>query len=213
MYNLVGTTMKPAPPHPSADLIDVPTAIRGLIFDCDGTLVDSMPLHREAWAHAIRRFGGLYDREFINSKKGMKETEIVALYNRHFGTTLDPDTVVEAKHRHFLARIADVKTFPPVVAVVHRFHHVLPLAVVSGGVRDVITRELAENGLEHLFDVVLTADDPFPPKPAPDLFLEAARRMGVPAADCQVFEDGDAGLEAAQRAGMLATDVRPFTGQ
>jgi HAD superfamily hydrolase (TIGR01509 family) len=74
-----------------------------------------------------------------------------------------------------------------------------------------VVGELAANGLDRLFDVVLTADDPLPPKPAPDLFLEAARRMRVAPPECQVFEDGDAGLEAASRAGMLATDVRPFT--
>jgi beta-phosphoglucomutase-like phosphatase (HAD superfamily) len=193
--------------------IHVPNTVRGLIFDCDGTLVDSMPLHMQAWEYAIRRFGAPYDGPFIFSKKGMKEIEIVALYNQHLGTALDASAVVAEKHHHFLARIRHVKPFEPVLAVVRRFQGVLPMAVVSGGVRDIIVGELAATGLAGWFDIVLTADDPLPPKPAPDLFLEAARRMNVPASDCQVFEDGDAGLEAARRAGMLATDVRPYTGQ
>jgi len=172
-----------------------------------------MPLHMEAWEHAIRAGGAPYDRRFIYSKRGMKETEIVALYNQHFGTALDASAVVAEKHRHFSTRLGDVKPFESVVAVVRRFQGLLPMAVVSGGVRAIIAGELAATGLAGRFDVVLTADDPLPPKPAPDLFLEAARRMHVAASDCQVFEDGEAGLEAARRAGMLATDVRPYTGQ
>ncbi len=159
------------------------------------------------------RFGVRYDRGFVYSKRGMKETEIVELYNRHFGTHLDPHEVVTEKHRYFTARVSEVKPFLPVLTVVRRFHGVLPMAVVSGSVREIVTRELLAVGLAEAFPVVLTADDPLPPKPAPDLFLEAARRMGVAAAECQVFEDGDAGLAAARSAGMLATDVRPFTGQ
>jgi len=193
--------------------IEVPSTVRGLIFDCDGTLVDSMPLHMDAWEHAMGRFGVRYDRELIYSRKGMKETEIVALYNQLLGTHLDPREVVAEKHRYFATRIPEVKPLAPVLAVVRRFSRVLPMAVVSGSVRDIVVAELAAIGLADAFAVVLTADDPLPPKPAPDLFREAARRMGVAAADCQVFEDGDPGLEAARRAGMLATDVRPFTGQ
>lgn len=192
--------------------LHVPDTIRGLIFDCDGTLVDSMPLHMQAWEHAIRSFGARYDGGVIHGMKGMKEIEIVAVYNQHVGTMLDAHAVVAEKHRYFGARIREVRPFEPVVEVARRYHGVLPLAVVSGSVRDIVAGELAATGLAGLFDVVLTADDPLPPKPAPDLFLEAARRMRVPACDCQVFEDGDAGLEAARRAGMLPTDVRPFTG-
>jgi beta-phosphoglucomutase-like phosphatase (HAD superfamily) len=194
-------------------LIDVPNSIRGLIFDCDGTLVDSMPLHMDAWEHAFRLFGAPYDANFIYSKKGMKETEIIALYNKRFGSDMDSRSVVAEKHRHFSTHIQDVRPFAPVVAVARRFHGKLPMAVVSGGVRDIVEGELLASGLADLFDIVLTADDPLPPKPAPDLFLEAARRMRIQPSGCQVFEDGEAGLEAARRAGMLATDVRPFTGQ
>ncbi len=193
--------------------IHVPSNIRGLIFDCDGTLVDSMPLHMEAWGQAVGRFGVPYDRGFIFSKKGMREAEIVVLYNQHFGTHLDPHEVVAEKHRCFAARIPEVKPFRPVLEVVHRFRRVRPMAVVSGSVRDIVMGELDAIGLADAFSVVLTADDPLPPKPAPDLFLAAARRRGVAAGLCQVFEDGDPGLAAARSAGMLATDVRPFTGQ
>ena len=87
------------------------------------------------------------------------------------------------------------------------------MAVVSGSNRANVERALQAAGLRELFSVVLTADEGLPPKPAPDLFLEAARRMGVEPCYCQVFEDADSGLEAARQAGMLATDVRPVIGE
>ena len=191
----------------------VPGYVRGLIFDCDGTLVDSMPLHMKAWEHVIVRYGAPYHRDFVDSQKGMKETAIVTLYNQRFGTSLDEYSVVAEKQRYLSARIHEVKPFEPIVSVVRRSRRLLPMAVASGSARDIVIGELEAIGLADVFAIVLTADDPLPPKPAPDLFLEAARRMQIPPAQCQVFEDGDAGLEAARRAGMLATDVRPFTGQ
>lgn len=201
------------PSSPASMAIAVPSTVRGLIFDCDGTLVDSMPLHMQAWEHAIGQFGVRWDRELIHANRGMKEVDIVTLYNQHLGTDLDPEKVVAEKHRYFSESLPTLKPFAPVLAVVHRYRSVLPMAVVSGSVRDIVMRELDVIGLAGTFATVLTADDPLPPKPAPDLFREAARRMGVLPVLCQVFEDGDLGLEAARRAGMLATDVRPFTGQ
>ena len=191
-------------------LIDVPGFIKGLIFDCDGTLADSMALHMKAWQEALPLHGGAYDHEFFASKKGMKETEIVALYNERFRAALNIEEVVAEKHRYFLRHINDVKPLDRVVAVVRRYSGVLPMAVVSGSVREVVGGELRVMGIEKLFSVVLTGDDPFKQKPAPDMFLEAARRLGVHPPECQVFEDADLGLLAARVAGMVATDVRPF---
>ncbi len=192
-------------------MLEVPGHIRGLLFDCDGTLVDSMALHMQAWEHALRKFNAVYDFDFLYSKKGMKETEIVDLYNERFRTALNPGEVVAEKHRHFTKGIGSVRPLEPVVAVARRYRGILPMAVVSGSVRDIVAGELRAIGIAELFQVVLTADDPIPQKPAPDLFLEAARLLGVPPAQCQVFEDGESGLIAAAAAGMLPTDVRPFT--
>jgi HAD superfamily hydrolase (TIGR01509 family) len=190
--------------------IVVPENIKGLIFDCDGTLVDSMPLHMEAWDYAMQEFGTKYDEEFFLSKRGMKETEIIEQYNALFKTNIKPLDVVNVKHRFFSEHIHGVKAIPSVVKLVERFQHVLPMAVVSGSVRNVVVNELKIIGIGHLFKIILTADDSFKQKPAPDMFLEAARVMNVAPSQCQVFEDGDLGLLAAVNAGMLATDVRPF---
>jgi HAD superfamily hydrolase (TIGR01509 family) len=191
-------------------LIPVPDDIKGLIFDCDGTLVDSMPLHMKAWEEAVHSFGANFDPEFFFSKKGMRSEDIVAQFSLQSGKPLNGADVVRLKDNFFLQHIADVMPMPIVVDVVRRYHKILPMAVASGGGREIVERELQVTGIANFFDVILTADDPFKPKPFPDLFLEAARKIGVQPSLCQVFEDGDLGLQAAENAGMLATDIRRF---
>jgi HAD superfamily hydrolase (TIGR01509 family) len=170
--------------------------------------VDSMPLHMKAWEHAITSKAGVWDEEFFVSKKGMPEKHIVVLYNAQYGTAFDPSETVEAKHRYFRARAVDFKPIPHVVRVVFEQKGLRPMAVASGGVRANVDLELEALHIKSCFSVILTADDDIRPKPAPDIFLEAARRLGIAPELCQVFEDGDLGLEAARIAGMLATDIR-----
>jgi beta-phosphoglucomutase-like phosphatase (HAD superfamily) len=146
-------------------LIHVPDYIKGLIFDCDGTLVDSMPPHMEAWEHAIHRSGAKYDREFFFSKKEMRETEIIDLYDARFNTTLRRKDVVAAKDQFFRKHISRVKPVRTVVDIVHRDEAGLPMAVVSGGVREFVVKELRVIGISKNFEVILTADDPFKPTP------------------------------------------------
>ena len=191
-------------------LIPVPENIKGLIFDCDGTLVDSMPLHMRAWEYALGKTQSVWDREFFFSKAGMEEKEIVDLYNRNFGVALDRTGIVRLKHEYFQSHPEEFKPIQSVVdvALVHKGR--LPMAIASGSTRENVLLELQTIGIIDLFDIILTANDAIAPKPSPDIFLEAARRIGVPAQLCQVFEDGDLGLEAARLAGMLATDIRAW---
>ena len=188
--------------------IEVPPFIKGLVFDCDGTLVDSMPLHMKAWEHVITSRGGLWDFDFFFSKKGMPEEKIVDLYNMHFSRAFDPVETVKDKHGFFRAHASEFKPIAHVLDVVLRYRGLLPMAVASGGVRENVDLELEALQIKDLFQAIVTADDDVRPKPSPDIFLEAARRIGVAAELCQVFEDGDLGLEAARIAGMLPTDVR-----
>jgi HAD superfamily hydrolase (TIGR01509 family) len=188
--------------------IEVPEYIKGLIFDCDGTLIDSMPLHMKAWERVITERGGVWDYQFFFSKKGTPEERLVDLYNRHCGKDLDPAETVRAKHEFFRTFTSELKPIPHVLEIVDRCRGKLPMAVASGGVREIVNLELDALKIRDLFEAVLTADDRIKPKPAPDIFLEAARRLGIEPACCQVFEDGDLGLEAARVAGMLPTDVR-----
>jgi beta-phosphoglucomutase-like phosphatase (HAD superfamily) len=188
--------------------IIVPGNIKGLIFDCDGTLVDSMPLHMRAWEFVVTSQGGKWDYDFFFSRKGMPEEHIVLEYNGQFECAFDAAETVRIKHEFFWSRLDELKPVADVVEIARRYYGVLPMAVASGGTRKTVDLELRALGLNRYFPVIITADDAVRPKPAPDIFLEAARRMQVEPEYCQVFEDGDLGLEAALAAGMLATDIR-----
>ncbi len=195
-----------APPLAVAD------GIRGLIFDCDGTLVDSLPLHYAAWEETFAERGLACPLDFLLRHNGKPTERIVALYNAEFAQSIDVAQFTEDKERRTYARLEQTQPLEPTAALARRYHGHLPMAVVSGSNRANVERALQAAGLRELFSVVLTADDGLPPKPAPDLFLEAARRIGVAPGACQVFEDADSGLEAARQAGMLACDVRPALG-
>jgi beta-phosphoglucomutase-like phosphatase (HAD superfamily) len=186
--------------------------IKGLIFDCDGTLVDSMPMHMKAWEYAITRFGAPWEYDFIFSQKGKPSTDIVEMYNRKFNIKLDANLVSDVKREYFKNYYAETKVIQPVVDVVLRYKDILPMSVASGGSRVNVYSQLEVVGLKEYFSIILTADDDIKPKPAPDIFLEAARLMNVSPYLCQVFEDADLGLEAAEKAGMLAVDVRGYEG-
>ncbi|MDP1677181.1 MAG: HAD-IA family hydrolase [Bacteroidota bacterium] len=192
--------------------IVVPEHIKGLIFDCDGTLVDSMPMHMKAWEYAITHFGAPWNHDFIFSQKGVPSTDIVELYNQEFLVSLDTNRVSDMKQEYFKRFYNETKVIQPVVDIVFRYNGILPMSVASGGSRENVHAQLDVVGLTKYFPIILTASDDIKPKPAPDLFLEAARLMNVPPHLCQVFEDGDLGLEAAEKAGMLATDVRGYEG-
>jgi beta-phosphoglucomutase-like phosphatase (HAD superfamily) len=188
----------------------IPDYIKGLIFDCDGTLVDSMPLHMKAWEEAFKQFEIYFDYDFLFAQKGMKETEIIEKYNQNFGTNLIPREIVSAKHEYFQKNIESVTPIQPIVDIAKYYFKKLPLAIVSGSVKDIVHKELKVIGIIELFDAILTADDPFKPKPSPDIFIVAAQKIQVDPKNCIVFEDGDPGLEAAINAGMQIVDVRLF---
>lgn len=190
--------------------IEIPENIKGLIFDCDGTLVDSMPLHMKAWEEAFKQFKTRFDYDYLYSLKGMKETEIIKLYNRTFNTNLDPEGIVQVKHDYFAENINSVTPIKPIVDIAKTYYKKLPLAVVSGSVKSIVHKELEVIGIFDLFDIIITADDPYKPKPAPEIFLAAAEKIKAAPKDCIVFEDGDPGLEAAVNAGMQTVDIRKY---
>jgi HAD superfamily hydrolase (TIGR01509 family) len=196
----------------SAPVLVVPGEIRGLIFDCDGTLADTLPLHYVAWEETFAALGLPCPMEFLIQHNGKPTDLIVVLYNTVFGSSIDVERFTADKERRTYALLDRARPIESVAALARRYRGRLPMAVVSGSNRANVERTLRAIGMRELFQVVLTADDGLPPKPAPALFLEAARRLEVEPRQCQVFEDADAGLEAARRAGMLATDVRPFGG-
>jgi len=192
------------------DNISLNNNIKALIFDCDGTLVDSMPLHMKAWVEAFKFFNERFDYDYLYSLKGMKELEIIELYNKKFGTNLNSEETVSKKHEYYFKNIDSVKPIGPITKIAKEYFGRLPLAVVSGSVRDIVHKELEVVGVFNLFKTILTASDPYKPKPSPDIFLAAAKSLNVSPEYCLVFEDGDSGLEAATKAGMQIVDVRGY---
>ena len=191
-------------------MISVLPGVEALIFDCDGTLADTMPTHIKAWCDTFSDYGIQCPQDFLQTVMGMPAQRIMERFNRLFGHQIDPLVFAREKNRRAREKLAETRPIEPVAAIVRQYRGKLPMAVASGGTRENVVLTLESIGLAGCFSAVLTSDDNVRPKPDPDIFLEAARRMRVAARVCQVFEDGEAGLEAARRAGMLVTDVRNF---
>jgi HAD superfamily hydrolase (TIGR01509 family) len=181
----------------------------GFIFDCDGTLADSMPLYHRAWRRALAAHGASFDFtwELFMSRAGMSTALTVEGLNLEFGTTLETVSIEACQHAEYLALIEEVEPIAAIVEVARKYFGKLPMSVASGGARPLVERTLELIGVKELFPVVVVAADVPRGKPEPDIFLLAAERMGVPPAACLVFEDGEPGLVAARRAGMQAVLV------
>jgi HAD superfamily hydrolase (TIGR01509 family) len=182
----------------------------GFIFDCDGTLADTMPLHYEAWCAAFRDIGATFyfeEDEFYNMG-GLSTRMVVEEMNRKHATNFDVPALVHYKEELFLKRLPEVKPIPEVVSFARlQIAAGRPVSVASGGMPHVVGSTLEFLGLRELFPIIVTPGDVARGKPAPDLFLLAAERMGVAPARCLVFEDGVPGIEAAQAAGMACVIV------
>lgn len=183
------------------------------IFDCDGTLADTMPLHYKAWRATLDAFGAalpVFPEEQFYAWGGVTAYEILLRLNRIHSLALDAAAVAHAKEENYSRLIADVQPIGPVVAEARRLHGQCPLAVASGGRRDLVERTLRTIGIRELFDIVVGSEDVTQGKPAPDVFLKAADGIGAAPDVCVVYEDAPAGLEAARRAGMRAVNVLDF---
>ena len=180
----------------------------GLIFDFDGTLADTMPLHWHAWEIIAQRHGFDLTRERLYSLGGVPSRDIIKLLAAEQRRAVDHLAIAKEKDLAFLARLPEVKIIPEIVNVAHRHHQKLPMAVATGGTHRVIEQVMEHLGLRQLFDAVVTSEDVVHQKPAPDIFLEAARRIAVAPKLCRAYEDTDLGMQAIRAAGMEAIDVR-----
>jgi len=192
--------------------LDIPEGdFAGYLFDLDGTLIDTMPLHFEAWREALRRCGLGRDLEedFFYSLGGVPTLLVAQQIGEHYGVKLDAARVERVKEKIYLARLREATLITPVVKFARRVAAAHPVAVVTGGMPEVARAALRLTGLDALFPIVVTPAD-VPPgrgKPAPDMFLLAARRMGVPPERCLVFEDAAPGVAGARAAGMQVVHV------
>jgi beta-phosphoglucomutase family hydrolase len=183
---------------------------RGIIFDCDGTLVDSMPIHYVAWVESLNHHKAPFDftEEVFYSLAGVREQDVVKLLNEQYGSAVDPDSVAEYKFELFQDRKQNVVEISPVAELARKaYANGMPIAVASGSEEETVRGVLAANDLERLFEVIITPKLVKRGKPAPDMFLLAAERLGLAPEECIVFEDGESGMQAARAAGMAAVFV------
>lgn len=180
-----------------------------VVFDCDGTLVDSMPAHFDAWceALAIHGAGGVFKEDVFLAMGGRPTRDIVVELNDEYDLHLDPEAVAFAKREAFLKRLHTLTLIDEVAAFAESLRGKVPMAIASGGSRMVIEKILHVVGISDWFDEVITADDVPEGKPAPDVFIEAARLLGVSAHKCLALDDAPAGILAAQRAGMQVITI------
>jgi HAD superfamily hydrolase (TIGR01509 family) len=185
-------------------LLEIPERQFGAyIFDCDGTLADTMPLHYRAWRRLVGEYGGTFPEELFYRLGGIPTQQILELLRDECGLQVaDTKAAARRKEEYFLELIDQVAPIEPVVRIARQWHTIKPLAVVSGGFRKNVEMTLDAIGIRPLFDAVVCVEDYARGKPFPDPFLQAARLMNVPAGDCLVFEDSPLGLQAAEAAGM-----------
>jgi beta-phosphoglucomutase family hydrolase len=182
-------------------------AYDGLIFDLDGTLVDSMHLHLAAWKHAAQRHGFAFDHATYHAWGGIPSPKVARLINERQGLALDPEAVAATKAEHYLRHIGEVRPIAATLEVIASVHGRLPMAVATGTPRANLERILGATGLAAYFRATVCAEDVERHKPHPDTFLLAAERLGVAARGCLVFEDTLTGFDAAAAAGMDCVPV------
>jgi len=180
---------------------------RAYLFDCDGTIVDSMPLHYIAWKTALAEWSCTFDEGLFYSWGGKPVDEIISTLNAMQGLSMPVAVVAERKEGLYYNLLPQLKAIPEVLEHIEAQHGRIPFAVVSGGHVSSVTRSLSTVNLLDRFETIVGAEDYVNSKPAPDAFLLAAERLGVEPRDCLVFEDTELGIEAATAAGMASVRV------
>ena len=193
--------------------LDIPAGdFAGYIFDLDGTLIDTMPVHFRSWEAALRHEGlqGPLDEDYFYALGGVPSLQVAELMAAKHGLRISSaESVSDRKERLYLEQLHEISPIEPVVAFARHVAKKYPVAIATGGTPDIALPALKAAGLDALFSVVVTPHDVAPGrgKPHPDMFLEAARRIGVAPEKCLVFEDAEPGMRAARAAGMQVVRV------
>ena len=188
--------------------MSLPAHIKGLVFDCDGTLADTMPLHWHAWQMITQRHNLYFPEDRFYSLGGVPSRDILKMLSEEQGRSLDHIAVAHEKENAYLPLMSQVGPIHEVVEIAKANFGKIPMAVASGGTQPIIIDVLEHLKIRHLFNAVVTSEMVKNQKPAPDIFLEAARRIGMEPQFCRAYEDTDLGLQAIRSAGMDAVDVR-----
>ncbi len=175
---------------------------RAFLFDMDGTVADSMPLHYRTWVQAVEEQGCTFPPDLFLAWGGLTLPRTVEKLNETFGYAMHPADTSRRKEELYLEQMDEMLPVQSVLAHIHEHYGKLPFAIVSGSPRATIEGTLNRLGLLDRFDLIVGAEDYTHGKPDPEPFLVAARGLGVEPRDCLVFEDADAGIASAEAAGM-----------
>jgi beta-phosphoglucomutase family hydrolase len=182
-------------------------SFKAYLFDCDGTIVNSMPLHYVAWKKALGEWGATFPEDVFYSWGGMPTVQIVETLSEQQGLKMPAEQVAHRKELLYYEMLHELQAVPEVLEQIVNNHGRIPFAVVSGGTRDSVTRSLNALGILDRFDTLVCAEDYTKSKPDPEPFLVAAERLGVAPKDCLVFEDTEMGIQSATAAGMQSVKI------
>jgi len=183
---------------------------KALIFDLDGTLSDSLPVHIASWHAVCEKLNCTFDERILVEMTGAPTISFAERIILEQNLEIEAEELVILKQQEFWKNINQVKPHEAVIELMKNAHGKIPMAVGTGASRTSAILQMKELEIDDLFDFIVTADDVDRHKPEPDTFLKCAELMGVEPKYCQVFEDGELGMQAAKTAGMMLTDVRPF---
>jgi HAD superfamily hydrolase (TIGR01509 family) len=184
-----------------------PGTFKAYLFDCDGTIADSMPLHYVAWSRALAEWNCEFSEELFYAWGGMSVAQIIAALNEQRGLQMPVDALAMRKEQLYYESLPQLKAVPEVLDHIEASHGKIRFAVVSGSTRDSVTASLEALRILDKFDTLVCAGDYQKGKPDPEPFLIAAKRLGVLPEYCLVFEDSDMGIQAATVAGMKSVKV------
>jgi beta-phosphoglucomutase family hydrolase len=179
------------------------------LFDCDGTIADSMPLHYIAWKKILAEWNCHFDEHYFYSLGGTPIAEIVSMLNNQHNLNMPVEAVCSRKQELYYELLPQLKAIPEVLEHIHARHGEIPFAVVSGGTREAVAASLTTLEILDRFDLLVCAEDYKKGKPDPEAFLVAAERLKVKPERCLVFEDTDLGIQAATAAGMPSVKIPP----
>jgi len=190
--------------------LEINPKAKALIFDLDGTLSDSLPVHIASWHVVCEKLHCTFDEHILIEMTGMPTISFAQRIKQENNLLVDVQEIVVMKQQEFWRNINHIKPHDAVINLMKSAYGKIPMAVGTGASRQSAMLQMKELMIDHFFDVIVTADDVDSHKPEPDTFLKCAQMLNVEPQYCQVFEDGELGMLAAQTAGMLLTDVRPF---
>lgn len=191
-------------------MIELAAPYEGIIFDLDGTIADTMPLHYQASQEICNAYGFDFPITYFFSEAGRPTIDVFVDLMKILNNGLDGEKLATAKEKRFLELLPTVKPIDKVLAVANHFHNKIPLAIGSGGQRLAVEATLSTLGITDLFASIVSADDVKKHKPYPDTFLKCASHMGISPEKCIVFEDGPPGIVAAKKAKMAVIDINEF---